>query len=74
MATQELIELKKIANLLKKQIEPRIEKARKKAKKIKLKDLLKPGNINERINNFIDKLSLDDALKFSVFMLLASLI
>jgi len=74
MATQELVELKKIAKLLKKQIEPTIKEARKRAKKIKLKDLLKPENINERINNFMDKLTLDDGLRFISFIFLVGLI
>jgi len=73
MATQELVELQKIAKLLKKQIEPTLAKV-KRAKKIKLKDLLKPENINERINNFLDKLTVDDAIKGSAFLLLATLI
>ena len=73
MSKQELVELKKIVNLLKKQIEPTLIKV-KKAKKIKLKDLLKPENINERLNNFLDKLTVDDAIKGSAFLLLATLI
>jgi len=73
MATQELVELQKIVKLLKKQIEPTLAKV-KRAKKIKLKDLLKPENINERLNNFLDKLTVDDAIKGSAFLLLATLI
>lgn len=74
MATQELVELQKIAKLLKKQIEPAIKEAKKRAKKIKLKDIFKGQNLNDRINAFIDKLTLDDALKFSAFGLLVALI
>jgi len=73
MSKQELVELQKIVKLLKKQIEPTLAKV-KRAKKIKLKDLLKPENINERLNNFLDKLTVDDAIKGSVFLLLATLI
>jgi len=73
MSKQELVELKKIATLLKKQIEPTLAKV-KRVKKIKLKDLLKPENINDRINNFLDKLTVDDAIKGSAFLLLATLI
>ena len=58
---------------MKKQIEPTLAKV-KRAKKIKLKDLLKPENINERLNNFLDKLTVDDAIKGSAFLLLAALI
>jgi len=57
------VELQKIKKLLKKQIEPAI----KKAKKIKLKDLLKAENLTERINNFIDRLSVADAIQFLAF-------
>jgi len=67
---QALVELQKIGKLLKKQIEP----IRKKAKKVKLGDLLKPENLKDRINNFIDKLTLDDALKLSIFLVLTMLI
>ena len=70
MSSQELVELRKIAKILKKQIEPTI----KKAKKVKLKDLLKPENLKERINNFIDTLTLADGLQFVSFVLLAGLI
>ena len=73
MSKQELIVLQKIEKLLKKQLEPTLAKV-KKAKKIKLKDLMKPENIVDRINNFIDKLTVDDAIKGSAFLLLASLI
>lgn len=73
MATQELVELQKIVKLLKKQIEPTLAKV-KRASKIKLKDLFKPENINERLNNFLDKLTVDDAIKGSAFLLLATLI
>jgi len=74
MATQELVELQKIAKILKKQIEPTIKAARKRAKKIKLKDIFKGQNLNDRINAFIDKLTLDDALKFTAFGFLVTLI
>jgi len=73
MSKQELVLLQKIEKLLRKQIEPTVAKV-KKAKKIKLKDLLKPENINERLNNFLDKLTVDDAIKGSAFLLLATLI
>jgi len=67
---QTLVELQKIRKLLKKQIDP----IRKKARKIKLKDLLKPENLAERINNFLDKLTADDLMSgvaiVSVAMLL----
>ena len=74
MSSQELVELQKIGKLLKKQIEPTIKAARKRAKKIKLKDIFKGQNLNDRINAFIDKLTLDDALKFGAFSLLVALI
>jgi len=74
MSSQELIELQKIKKIIESQFKPKIVAARKKAKKIKLKDLLKPENINDRINNFLDKLTLDDAIKGSSFLLLAALI
>jgi len=56
----ELVELKKIRKA--------VEGVREKAKKIKFKDLLDPKNINERINAFLDKLTLDDAIKLTAFI------
>jgi len=73
MSKQELVVLQKIEKLLRKQMEPTIAKV-KRAKKIKLKDLFKPENINERLNSFLDKLTVDDAIKGSAFLLLAALI
>lgn len=65
MATekQALVELKKIRKALTKETKA----LRKKAKKIKLSELLEPENINERINAFIDKLTLEDLLATSAF-------
>lgn len=70
---QLLIEARKIKKIL----EPaakKIKRTRGKAKKIKLKDLLHGDNLKERINNFIDKLTVDDLLKLAAFGLLAALI
>ena len=75
MSKQELVELQKIVKILKKQREP-IKEARKRAKKIKLKDLLKPENLTERINNFLDKMTADDLMSgvaiISIAMILKS--
>lgn len=61
---QELVELTKIRKALEKDV----KRIRKKAKKIKLSDLLTAESINERVKAFMDKLTLDDAIKGSVFL------
>lgn len=71
--SQELVELQKIKKILK-PVEEKIKKTRKRAKKFKLKDLLHGDNVKERLNNFIDKLTLDDLLKLTAFGSLAILI
>lgn len=55
---QALIELTRIRKALVKGTKA----IKKKGKKIKLSELLEPENINERINAFIDKLTLEDLL------------
>jgi len=64
MGTQELVELQKIKKLLKKQIDPVI----KRAKKTKWKDLFKAENLTERINNFVDRISVADGIQFLAFI------
>jgi len=46
-----------------------IKKTKKRAKKIKLKDLFKADNLNIRINNWLDNLTLDDAINLSAFLM-----
>ena len=61
---QALVELTKIRKALTKEAKA----FKKKAKKIKLTDILNAENINERINAFIDKLTLEDLLKSTAFI------
>lgn len=70
---QLLVEAQKIKKILQ-PVTTKIKKTRGRAKKLKLKDLLKGENLKERINNFIDKLTVDDLLKLGAFVLLATLI
>lgn len=60
----ELVELQKIKKLLQKQVKPII----KKAKKTKWKDFLKAENLTERVNNFIDRISVADGIQFLAFI------
>ena len=70
MSSQELVELQKI----RKSIEKQVCVVRKKAKKIKIKDLMSAENINERLNAFMDKLTLDDLLQLSAILSVAILL
>jgi len=63
MEKQALVELTRIRKALTKEAKA----FRKKAKKIKVTDLLTSENLNERINAFMDKLTLEDLLAMSAF-------